>query len=107
MSSVPMPDTEPWKRPFWKPVPGKEAVFFYLIGIHVLTVVGLILYPIPSLKVFLISLLFASLGGLGTTVVYHRALAHATLKLNPVVEHFLIFWTMFNGSGNPASWSSY
>jgi fatty-acid desaturase len=99
--------TKPWEMPFWKPVRGKEAVLFYLAAIHVLALVGLVLFPIPSLKVFLITLLFTCLGGLGTTVCYHRALAHTTLKLNPVLKHFMVFWTMFNGSGNPASWSAY
>lgn len=100
-------DSKPWTRPFWQPAKGKEAVLFYLVAIHVLAIVGLVLFPIPSLKVFLITLLFTALGGLGTTVVYHRLLAHRTLELHPVVEHFLTFWTMFNGSGNPASWSAY
>jgi fatty-acid desaturase len=97
----------PWTMPIWKPARGKEATLFYLVTIHVLAIVGLVLFPIPSLNVFLLSLLFACLGGLGTTVCYHRTIAHRTLKLNPVVQHFLVFWTMFNGSGNPASWASY
>jgi stearoyl-CoA desaturase (delta-9 desaturase) len=29
------------------------------------------------------------------------------LKLHPVVEHLLTFCALFNGSGNPASWSAY
>jgi len=44
---------------------------------------------------------------LGTTVCYHRVLAHRTLRLNKVVEHLLVFWAMFNGSGAPASWVAY
>ena len=104
-----MSDTEhkPWERPVWKPVHGKEGIFFHLVLIHALAALGLILFPLPRLQVFLIALLFMSLGALGTTVCYHRTLAHRTLKLNPVLEHILIFWTMFNGSGNPASWSAY
>src|SRR6266699_118684 len=47
----------PWDRPFWKPVRGKEAVFAYIVLIHVLAVVGLIPFPIPSLKVVGMSLL--------------------------------------------------
>lgn len=107
MSATPETDYRPWEAPFWKPAPGKEATLFYLAAIHVLAVVGLVLFPLPSLKVFLVALLFTALGGLGTTVVFHRTLAHRTLKLHPVLEHFLVFWTMFNGSGNPQSWSSY
>jgi stearoyl-CoA desaturase (delta-9 desaturase) len=104
-----MSETErrPWDRAIWKPVRGKEGILVHLVAIHVLAAFGLVLFPIPSLEVFLVALLFMALGALGTTVCYHRALAHRTLELHPVVEHFLIFWTMFNGSGNPASWSAY
>ena len=97
----------PWERPFWKPTPGKWAVFLYLVLIHVLAVIGLILYPLPSLKVLGVALLLIAPGGIGTTVGYHRLLAHHTLKLNKFVEHALIFWAMFNGSGAPASWVAY
>ena len=98
--------SKPWEAPFWLPAPGKEAVFFYLVAIHALAVVGLVLYPIPSLPVFLVALGVALLGGLGTTVCYHRTISHRALRLNKVVEHFMIFWTMFNGSGSPQSWSA-
>src|SRR5207245_1275524 len=81
----------PWDRPFWKPVHGKEGVFAYLVLIHVLAVVGLILFPVPNLKVVGMTLLSIAFGGLGTTVCYHRMLAHKTLKTNPIIEHFLIF----------------
>ena len=53
------------------------------------------------------AILLTALGGLGTTVAYHRLLSHRTLKLNKFVEHVLIFWAMFNGSGAPASWVAY
>jgi stearoyl-CoA desaturase (delta-9 desaturase) len=99
-------ESMPWDRPTWKPVEGKEAVLVYLVAIHLLAGVGVALFPLPSLGVFLLSLLFTALGGLGTTVCYHRALAHRSVKLDPVVEQFLIFWTIFNGSGNPTSWSA-
>jgi stearoyl-CoA desaturase (delta-9 desaturase) len=99
--------SRPWETPFWKPVPGKRWIFAYLVLIHLLCAVGLILFPLPNLKVFLFSLLFIGLGGLGTTVVYHRMLSHRTLKLNKFIEHFLIFGAMFNGSGSPSSWVAY
>ena len=101
------PQAHPWEQPFWKPVHGKEGVFTYLILIHVLSVIGLILFPLPSLKVLGMTLLFIAFGGLGTTVCYHRMLAHKTLKTHPAVEQFLIFWAVFNGSGHPASWVAY
>ena len=94
----------PWEQPFWKPVKGKAGVLAYLVIIHALAIVGVVLYPRPSLPVVALALIFTVLGGLGTTVGYHRALAHHTLKLNRIVEQVLIFWAVFNGSGAPASW---
>ena len=107
--SVPQqtPQTQPWDRLFWKPVHGKERVFAYLIVIHVLGIIGLILYPLPSLRVLGMTLLLTALGGLGTTVCYHRMLAHKTLRTNPLIEQLLIFCAVFNGSGHPASWVAY
>jgi sn-1 stearoyl-lipid 9-desaturase len=46
------------------------------------------------------------MGGLGTTVCYHRALAHRALRLHPVVQEILIFFAMYNGSGAPLSWAA-
>jgi stearoyl-CoA desaturase (delta-9 desaturase) len=100
-------EARPWDRPFWKPVHGKEGVFAYLVIIHVLAVVGLILFPLPSLKILGLAILFIAFGGLGTTVCYHRMLAHKTLKTNKFIEQALIFWAVFNGSGHPASWVAY
>jgi fatty-acid desaturase len=94
----------PWNRPWWKPLPGHLATFFFIILIHLLAIVGLVSYPIPSWRVLAISLLFACLGGLGTTVCYHRTLAHRSLKLNRFVEQALIFITIFNGNGSPLRW---
>ena len=99
--------SHPWEQPFWKPARGKAGVLIYLVLIHVLATAGIILYPLPGLTVLCVALVATSLGGLGTTVCYHRALAHRTVKLHPVVEHFLIFWAIFNGSGTPASWVAY
>jgi stearoyl-CoA desaturase (delta-9 desaturase) len=98
------PQIQPWEQPFWKPTRGKEMVLVYLVLIHVLAVVGVILFPLPGWKIFLTTLGLMVLGGFGTTVGFHRLLAHRTLKLNPVVENLLIFWAMFNASGNPANW---
>ena len=97
----------PWEQPFWKPAKGKWGVLAFIVIIHVLALIGLILFPLPSLKVLSVTLLFMALGGIGTTVCYHRALAHRTVKLNRFVEQMLIFWTVFNGSGHPASWVAY
>lgn len=98
---------KPWQRPWWKPAPGQGGVFAYLILIHALALAGLILFPLPGWRVFGWTLLLGGLGALGTTVGYHRLLAHRTLKAQPWVEHLLIFFAMFNGSGSPASWVAF
>jgi fatty-acid desaturase len=100
-------EIHPWKQPFWKPAPGKGAVLLYLVLIHIIAVVGLFRYPFPGLRIAALTLLFIALGGFGTTIGYHRMLAHRTLKVSKVVEHFLIFLAMFNGSGAPTSWVGY
>jgi fatty-acid desaturase len=107
MNQVATAQPRPWDRPFWKPVRRKEGVFTFLVLIHLLAIIGIILFPLPSLKVLGISALFVAFGGLGTTVCYHRMLAHKTLKVNKVVEQILIFWAVFNASGHPCSWVAY
>ncbi len=97
-------EQHPWTQPWYKASGGNIWVLIYLAVIHILSVIGLMLFPVPGWEVFLTALLVVSLGGLGTTVGYHRALAHRALKLNPVVEQILIFLAMFNGSGAPSTW---
>ncbi len=67
---------------------------------------GLILTPVPGWKIFLGAAALHFLGGLGTTVAFHRALAHKSLRLNPVVRNVLTFFAMFNGGGSPLSWAA-
>jgi len=107
MNKAAVNDTRPWQWHFLRPARGKSAVLFYLLLIHILAVVGLILFPLPSVRILSLALFCMALGGLGTTICYHRTLAHRTLKMNKAVEHLLIFWAMFNGSGAPASWVAY
>src|SRR5437870_2579202 len=82
MSKTMQEQSLPWEMPIWKPVRGKEGVLVHLVAIHVIAVIGFILYPIPSIPVFVTAFVFNLLGGLGTTVCNHRYLAHRTLKLN-------------------------
>ncbi len=100
-------EIRPWEWPLWKPARGKAGVLLYLILIHVLAGIGIVLYPIPSLRVLCWAVSLAALGGLATTVGYHRVLAHRTLQINKVIEQVLIFLCVFNGSGHPASWVAY
>jgi fatty-acid desaturase len=94
----------PWQRPWWKPTRDHYVTFFFIVLIHLLAIIGLANYPIPSLRVLAVSFILTLLGGLGTTVCYHRALAHRSLKLNRFIEQALIFFTIFNGNGSPLTW---
>ncbi|HLG16332.1 MAG TPA: fatty acid desaturase [Blastocatellia bacterium] len=104
MKSTKLMDEKPWTRPWWKASRGNGAVLFYIVVIHILAVIGLILFPLPGLRVLAVAVLIASIGGIGTSVCYHRALAHRALRLNPFVEGLLIFFTVFNASGEPLTW---
>jgi sn-2 palmitoyl-lipid 9-desaturase len=97
---------EPWNAPWWKPAKGDRVTFFYLMGIHVLALVGIVFFPDPGWKVMAVTAAIFWLGGMGVTVGYHRALAHRAVKLNPVVEHLLIFFALFGGSGSPDTWTA-
>jgi fatty-acid desaturase len=76
----------------------------YLLGIHPLAALGLVLFPTPGWPLFLSALAVTCLGGLGTTIAYHRALAHRAVTLHPALEQVLIFFAVFNGSGSPHTW---
>jgi stearoyl-CoA desaturase (delta-9 desaturase) len=76
----------------------------WIVLIHLGAITALVLLPMPPVSALIAAGCALFLGGLGTTVCYHRALAHRTLRLHPVVEHLLIFFAMFNGSGTPRSW---
>jgi fatty-acid desaturase len=97
-------EKRPWNLPWWKPSSENYPTFAYIVIIHILAVIGLTLFFIPGWKVFLWAFGVALCGGLGTTLGYHRALAHRSVKLNSVVEQILIFFAVFNGSGAPSTW---
>jgi|GEM_PF-179771 len=97
-------DERPWTRPWWQASEGNKLVLFYIVMIHTLALVGLVLFPLPGWRVLAVALAIASIGGVGTSVCYHRCLAHRALRLNRVVENVLIFFTVFNASGAPLTW---
>jgi len=107
MNQIATQETRPWDLPIWKPDRTKRTIFIYLVAIHLLAVLGLMLYPAPDLRVLAVALGVTGLGGFGTTVCYHRLLAHRTFRLNKAVEHILIFSAILNGSGAPATWVAY
>ena len=98
--------SEPWKQPWWHAGKRDIAILGWVLLIHITAAIGLVLYPIPGWRVFLGALALVFLGGLGTTVGYHRAIAHRSLKLNPWARGVLIFFAMFNGSGAPTTWAA-
>ena len=104
MTSSTLKEKHPWTQPWWKAEGENVPVLVYILLIHVLSIIGLVLFPLPGWKVFLSFVGLAALGGLGTTVGFHRGLSHRAVKLNPVVEQILIFFAVFNGSGSPSTW---
>ena len=97
-------EKHPWTQPWWKADGPNRSVLIYIVIVHVLAIAGVVLFPLPGWKVFLAALAGTALGGLGTTVGYHRALSHRAVRLNVVAEQILIFFAVFNGSGAPSTW---
>jgi sn-1 stearoyl-lipid 9-desaturase len=98
---------EPWKQPWWRATRGDGPVLFWVILIHVCAVLGLFVAPLPSWRVLLAATLLHYLGGLGTTIGFHRDIAHKSVRLNAWVRNSLILFAMLNGSGSPLSWVAY
>ncbi len=96
--------SHPWARSVWRPAPGEWKTPIWLALIHGTALVGLGLTPLPSLPLLALWLALTLIGGLGTTVCYHRSLAHRSVTLNPVVRSVLTFFAVLNGSGTPTSW---
>ncbi len=90
--------------PWWRCTQGNAMVLPWLILIHATAAVGLILFPLPGWHILMGAIALSWLGGIGTTVCYHRALAHRALRLNPWLCAVLTFFAVFNGSGSPLSW---
>lgn len=108
LSPAPMIDARQYR--IWDPrawltcAPGEVPTLLWVIGLHVALVVGLIMLPLPPVSAMIAAVALLFMGGLGTTVAYHRALAHRAVTLNPVVEQILIFFALCNGSGSPRNW---
>lgn len=99
-------ENPPWSWPWWRVARGEHIILFWIILIHVTAAIGITLCPLPGWPIFLATGALAWLGGLGTTVCYHRALAHRAVQLHPIVRELLIFFAMYNGSGAPLSWTA-
>lgn len=96
--------SRPWARSIWRPAPGEWPTLLWICLIHVTAVIGLFLAGLPSLPIFLVALALTWIGGIGTTVCYHRSLAHQSVRLNPIVRGILVFFAILNGSGTPMTW---
>jgi len=100
-------NSAPWKMPWWRASSVRDySILFWICLIHITAAIGLVLCPIPGWRVMLGAIALMFIGGLGTTVAYHRAIAHRSLTLNPWARAVLIFFAMFNGSGAPISWAA-
>ena len=66
MSRSALAERHPWTLPWWKADGENFFVMVYIVSIHVLAVVGIILFPLPGWRVFLGALIMACAGGLGT-----------------------------------------
>ena len=96
----------PWDMPWWR-ASGRDAVIMsWVCLIHITAAIGLVLYPLPGWQLLASAIALVFIGGLGTTVGYHRAIAHRSVTLNPWARGVLIFFAMFNGSGAPTTWAA-
>ncbi|MFO0984591.1 MAG: fatty acid desaturase [Planctomycetota bacterium] len=105
-ASAPTTASAPWTWPWYRWQRGEGWTFFWICWIHAFAILGFILFPLPGWKIFFATYALTWLGGLGTTVGYHRAIAHKALKLHPAIEFALVFLAIFNGSGSPATWTA-
>jgi fatty-acid desaturase len=92
--------------PWWRTTRQDVMVLPWVLLIHVTAAIGLILFPLPGWRIFLGALALSWIGGIGTTVCYHRALAHKALRLHPLTYAVLTFFAMLNGSGSPNTWAA-
>jgi fatty-acid desaturase len=91
-----------WRWSRWSKGEGKT--FLWVCVIHGLALLGIGLFPSPGWALVGVAYLVFWLGAMGTTVAYHRALAHHAVKLHPVLEYPLVVLALLNGSGAPSSW---
>jgi fatty-acid desaturase len=97
----------PWKQRWWRTTRADGPVLIWVILIHIGSVLGLLWVPLPGWRVLVAATALYYLGGLGTTIGFHRAIAHKAVRLHPWVRRVLILFAMLNGSGSPLSWVAY
>ena len=102
-----MAKLSPWKQPWWRPARGDEATFVWMVLIHVGAIAG----PGADAAAGVARLRWPPRGSTSWAAwarrsAYHRAIAHKSVKLHPVVRNVLTFFAMMNGSGSPLSWAA-
>jgi fatty-acid desaturase len=90
--------------PWWRTTRQDVVVLPWVVLIHLTAAAGLILFPLPGWRLLGGAIALSWIGGIGTTVCYHRALAHRALRLAPWTGAILTFFAVFNGSGTPMTW---
>ncbi len=95
---------KPWECSWLACAPGEWPTLMWVALLHVSAVIGVFFIGLPTWPIVAVAVALIFLGGLGTTVAYHRALTHRGVKLNPVVEQILIGFAVLNGSGRPRNW---
>lgn len=98
--------TPPWRRSWFYRAPGETPTLVWVALIHVLALVGLVFCTWPPVWALVVAGALYFLGALGTTVAYHRVLAHHTATMHPWIERALVFFGVFNGSGDPLTWAA-
>ena len=56
MNRSALAEKHPWTQPWWKADGDSRLTLAYLLLIHVLAVVGILLFPVPGWKIFLATL---------------------------------------------------
>jgi stearoyl-CoA desaturase (Delta-9 desaturase) len=82
-------------------------VLSFIIGYHLLLLVGVPLYLMvrtPSLFLLSMSAALVFLSGLGITAGYHRLMAHGAYKTNRFVEAILLFFASIATQGSALRW---
>ena len=97
-------EAAPWTWPWTRWAKGEGWTFFWICLTHGLCALGLGLFPLPGWWIVGTAYAIFWLGAMGTTVAYHRALAHHAVKLHPALEFPLLVLALMNGSGAPSSW---
>ena len=66
MSRSALAEKHPWTLPWWKADRDNFWTLVFIVAIHILAVIGFILFPLPGWRVFLAALLVAATRSTGS-----------------------------------------